>query len=94
MPETRPTSHATPAPAAEAPHDGMTATTVEELRARPTSPAVKALLIPRQAAQVLAISERTLWQLTHDGVVRCVRIGRAVGYDPRDIQDYIDSIRS
>jgi excisionase family DNA binding protein len=52
------------------------------------------LLTPRQAAAALSISERTLWQLTRDGAVRRVRIGRAVRYDPRDLQDYIDRVRS
>lgn len=38
------------------------------------SPKVLALR-PREAARALAISERLLWQLTHDGVVPCVRVG-------------------
>lgn len=32
-------------------------------------------LRPREAAKALSISERHLWQLTHDGVIPCVRIG-------------------
>ena len=51
------------------------------------------LLTPREAAAALSISERTLWGLTKGGAVRCVRIGRAVRYDPRDLQDYIDRMR-
>jgi excisionase family DNA binding protein len=32
-------------------------------------------LRPREAAKSLGISTRTLWQLTHDGHIRCVRTG-------------------
>lgn len=33
-------------------------------------------LRPRQAARALGISSRHLWQLTRDGHIPCVRIGR------------------
>lgn len=39
------------------------------------------LLTPREAARVLAISERKLWGLTKAGQVTCIRFGRAVRYD-------------
>jgi len=48
------------------------------------------LLTARQAAAVLSISERTLWGLTDGGEIPVVRIGRAVRYDPRDLQTWID----
>ena len=32
-------------------------------------------LRPREAAKALSISPRTLWQLTKDGKVPCVRLG-------------------
>ena len=32
-------------------------------------------LRPRDAAKALGISPRLLWQLTHDGVIPCVRVG-------------------
>jgi excisionase family DNA binding protein len=52
----------------------------------PATPAAEPLLLTaREAAAALAISERTLWQLTKDGAVRCVRLGRAVRYDRRDL---------
>ncbi len=39
------------------------------------------LLTPRDAARTLAVSERTLWGLTHPrGPIPAVRIGRAVRY--------------
>jgi excisionase family DNA binding protein len=68
-----------------------TTPTLEGLRARPTAPEVEPLLLTaRQAAAALSISERTLWQLTRDGAVRCVRLGRAVRYDRRDLIALID----
>jgi excisionase family DNA binding protein len=45
----------------------------------------------RQTAKVLAISERKLWELTNKGAIPCVRIGRAVRYDPADIRTWIDA---
>lgn len=45
----------------------------------------------RQAAKALAISERKLWDLTDTGAIPCVRIGRAVRYDPSDIRAWIDA---
>ncbi len=48
---------------------------------------------PREAAKVLGISERLLWQLTHDGHVPCVRIGtgkrRAVLYPVTELQAWL-----
>jgi len=48
------------------------------------------LLKPDEAAQSLAISPRLLWTLTNSGELPCVRIGRAVRYDPRDLRAWID----
>jgi predicted DNA-binding transcriptional regulator AlpA len=45
----------------------------------------------RQAAKALAICERKLWELTKAGAIPCVRIGRAVRYDPVDIRRWIDA---
>jgi predicted site-specific integrase-resolvase len=50
-------------------------------------------LRPRDAAKALGISPRLLWQLTHDGVVPCVRIGngkrRTVLYSVTDLQAWL-----
>ncbi len=50
-------------------------------------------LRPREAAKVLGISERLLWQLTHDGHIPCVRIGtgkrRAVLYPVTELQAWL-----
>ena len=50
-----------------------------------------ALLTVKNAAKSLAISPRKLWQLTNCGDIPCVRIGRAVRYDPIDLRRWIDA---
>jgi len=47
------------------------------------------LLRPQEAAQLLAISKRTLWDLTQSGAIPCVRIKRAVRYSQSDLIAYI-----
>jgi excisionase family DNA binding protein len=49
------------------------------------------LLTASEAAKALAVSPRTLWSLTKSGVIPCVRIGRAVRYDPADLRSWIAS---
>ena len=51
------------------------------------------LITPKEAAQLLSISERTLWDITNRGRLRRVKIGRLVRYDPRDLQAWIDSAK-
>lgn len=50
-------------------------------------------LRPREAAKVLGISPRLLWQLTKDGKVPCVRVGggkrRTVLYPLADLQAWL-----
>ena len=50
-------------------------------------------LRPREAAKALGISPRLLWQLTHDGVIPCVRVGsgkrRTVLYPTADLQAWL-----
>jgi len=50
-------------------------------------------LRPREAAKVLGISPRLLWQLTHDGVIPCVRVGsgkrRTVLYPTAQLQSWL-----
>jgi excisionase family DNA binding protein len=49
------------------------------------------LLTVREAADVLRVSERTLWTLTHSGELRAVRVGRSVRYDQSDLASWIAS---
>lgn len=48
------------------------------------------LVKPPEAAQRLAVSERTLWELTNHGDLTCVRIGRSVRYDVLDLDAWIE----
>jgi excisionase family DNA binding protein len=47
-----------------------------------------------EAAVILRVSPRTLWGLTNNGDLRCVKIGRSVRYDRRDLAAYIKRQRS
>lgn len=49
------------------------------------------LLTVREAADVLRVSERTLWSLTNSGELPSVRVGRSVRYDQNDLADWIES---
>ena len=48
------------------------------------------LLTPRQAAQALQISERTLWSMKASGEIPHVLLGRSVRYPVTDLQQWID----
>jgi excisionase family DNA binding protein len=55
------------------------------------TPVPPLLLTIRQAAQLLAIGERTMWELTRRGAIPCVRIGRSVRYSPLDLRAWIEA---
>ena len=48
------------------------------------------LMLAREAAQVLSVSERNLWSLAKAGKVRSVRIGRLVRFDLPDLMQFIE----
>ena len=48
------------------------------------------LLKAPEAARLLAIGTRKLWELTNRGEIPHVRIGRAVRYDGRDLDAWIE----
>ena len=51
---------------------------------------VRLLLNPRESAQALAISERTLWQLTKDGAIESIKVGtRSVRYPVAGLERWI-----
>jgi excisionase family DNA binding protein len=58
------------------------------------SVAPQLLLTARQAAQALSVSERTLWQLSKDGRIPIVRIGRSVRYQVKDLERFIETARN
>ena len=47
------------------------------------------LLTSSEVANILAVSERTLWKLTKSGDIPCVHIGRSVRYDARSLDLWI-----
>jgi len=55
-----------------------------------TATAPTLLLKPDEAAKALAISSRKLWAMTNAGEIPCVRLGRAVRYDPEDLLAWIE----
>ena len=64
--------------------------------ARETARGVPRLLLTaKEAAAALGVCEKTLWSLTDPrGPIRCVRIGRAVRYDPHDLSAWIEQAKS
>lgn len=56
---------------------------------------MKPLLINgRTAARMLGVSERTLWSLTDEGKLPCVRIRRSVRYAVSDLEIFVDKAKS
>lgn len=52
---------------------------------------LKLLLSVREAAQALAVSERTLWQMTKDGVIGSIKVGtRSVRYPVAELERWIE----
>lgn len=45
---------------------------------------------PREAAAMLAMSERTLWTLTKSGALRARKVGRLVRYARRDLEAFME----
>lgn len=58
------------------------------------SPAPRLLLTGRDAARALSVCEKTLWTLTQRGEIPCIKIGRAVRYDPRDLDAWIQRAKN
>jgi len=54
---------------------------------------MESLMTADQAAKALGVSPRTVWTLTQEGALTCVRIGRRVLYDPADVRTFVDRCR-
>lgn len=54
------------------------------------APAEKLLVDTREAARLLSISERTLWTLTNQGAIKCIRVGRAVRYSLSSLETFAE----
>jgi excisionase family DNA binding protein len=48
-----------------------------------------ALLRPEEAARFLRVSERTLWELSRQGKLECVRVGRSVRYSREALAAFV-----
>ena len=51
---------------------------------------VEPLLTYRQAAEVLGVTDRTIWALVDSGRLPAVRFGRSVRIDPTDLRAFIE----
>lgn len=63
---------------------------------KPTTTPVEPLLVDiREAARLLNVSERTVWQLANDGAITAVKIGkRGVRYSRKSIDAFADKSAS
>jgi excisionase family DNA binding protein len=59
-----------------------------------SAPLQPLLLTEREAAKILAISQRTLWDLTDRGAVPCVRLGRSKRYAVAELRAYVELLRA
>lgn len=65
-----------------------------EVRGSAANQVERLLLTPKEAAQAMTISPRTLWTLTNSGQILHVRIGRSVRYDVADLRRWIERRKS
>jgi hypothetical protein len=65
--------------------------------AQAPAPCPPLLLRPRDAARVLAMSERTLWEKTKTKEIRCLKFGEGkramVRYELRELAAWVDAQR-
>lgn len=59
-----------------------------------TANSIDGLLTAREAAEILTISPRHLWDLTKRGVLPAIKIGRSVRYARADIDAFIAKSRT
>ena len=52
------------------------------------------LIKVKAAADYLAISERKLWDLSQNGIIPVVRLGRATRYDLIDLDGFIEKMKT
>ena len=56
-----------------------------------SSPPERKLLTVREAAKLLQVSERSLYNFTQRGDLTAVRMGRSVRYDPADLWQFVET---
>lgn len=52
------------------------------------------LLNYEQAAEILGVTERSIWNYVDRGELPCVRFGKSVRIDPADLRAYIDRCKT
>lgn len=67
---------------------------IKQDEARVPIQAVERLMTYQEAAKVLGITDRTLWELVRKGEIRNVRVGRSVRIDPADLRQFIQDSKS
>lgn len=55
---------------------------------------MKELWLARDVARFTKLSERTVFTLTKDGVIPCVRLGRSVRYRPAAVLEALRKLES
>jgi len=62
------------------------------IKAKNNAEAIEPILLKRpDAAKMLNVSKKTVFNLTKSGMIPCVRIGRAVRYPVQALHDYIEN---
>ena len=61
---------------------------------RPERSVVAGLMSARDAAKVLGICDKSLWNATKRGDIPAVRLGRSVRYDPRDLTRWVETSKA
>lgn len=51
------------------------------------------LLTRKQVAERLALSPRKVWELANSTELPCVRIGRSVRFDLRDVEAFVERMK-
>jgi len=70
-------------------------TAATALRERPEAdrPALEKLLTVLQVAELLGVSDRSIWTWSHKGLLRSVKLGRRVVYDPADVRRFVEAMK-
>ena len=59
-----------------------------------TTTSIERLLTYPEAAELLGVTARTVWNLVHRGELRAVRFGGSVRIDPADLRAFVESAKN
>ena len=54
---------------------------------------MKKLLTVNELAEMLSVNQLTVRRMVQRGQLTAVRIGRAIRFDPDDVEEFLDSVR-